>query len=157
DQELARQDAALEAARAVVPKLKAAQVAWETSVAAQGYALPELAADSKATEAEKKQAQQVVTLLKKDAGARSPAELGTIEGYFRGRVDHPFKAELGTLTQAQKARDDYYNTLPLCLVSVSGPSRRTVRILPRGNWQNESGEIVKPALPAFLPQPKVEG
>src|SRR5947208_1486589 len=36
DQELSRRDAALAAARAVVPKLKAAQAAWETHVGAQG-------------------------------------------------------------------------------------------------------------------------
>ena len=29
--------------------------------------------------------------------------------------------------------------------------------LPRGNWMDESGEVVKPALPHYLPQPKVEG
>jgi hypothetical protein len=34
---------------------------------------------------------------------------------------------------------------------------RVVRILPRGNWQDESGEIVEPGVPAFLPQPRVEG
>ena len=27
---------------------------------------------------------------------------------------------------------------------------RTVRILPRGDWMNESGEIVEPAIPAFM-------
>jgi hypothetical protein len=31
------------------------------------------------------------------------------------------------------------------------------RVLPRGNWQNESGEIVQPAVPHFLPQPKNTG
>ncbi|MBI3852829.1 MAG: PSD1 domain-containing protein [Verrucomicrobia bacterium] len=30
---------------------------------------------------------------------------------------------------------------------------RTTRVLPRGNWQNESGEIVQPLPPHFLPQP----
>jgi hypothetical protein len=29
----------------------------------------------------------------------------------------------------------------------------TMRVLPRGNWLDESGEIVVPAVPAFLPQP----
>jgi hypothetical protein len=33
----------------------------------------------------------------------------------------------------------------------------TTRILPRGNWQDESGEIVEPAPPHFLPQPKATG
>ncbi len=27
------------------------------------------------------------------------------------------------------------------------------RVLPRGNWQDESGPVVEPAVPAFLPQP----
>ena len=27
----------------------------------------------------------------------------------------------------------------------------TMRVLPRGNWQNESGETVHPSIPAFLP------
>jgi hypothetical protein len=33
----------------------------------------------------------------------------------------------------------------------------TTRVLPRGNWQDESGEIVEPAPPHFLPQPKANG
>jgi len=31
------------------------------------------------------------------------------------------------------------------------------RVLPRGNWQDESGEIVQPAAPHFLPQPGIPG
>jgi len=44
-------------------------------------------------------------------------------------------------------------TLPHCLVSVSTNEKRTVRVLPRGNWMDESGEVVQPALPGYLPQP----
>src|SRR4051794_41055830 len=40
---------------------------------------------------------------------------------------------------------------------MSGSEKRTVRILPRGNWMDDSGEVVKPALSRFLPQPKVDG
>ncbi|MHB8973645.1 MAG: PSD1 and planctomycete cytochrome C domain-containing protein [Pirellulaceae bacterium] len=47
--------------------------------------------------------------------------------------------------------------LAKCLVSVSTPNKRIVRILPRGNWMDESGEVVKPALPHYLPQPAIEG
>ena len=32
----------------------------------------------------------------------------------------------------------------------------TTRVLARGNWQDESGDIVSPAPPHFLPQPKVK-
>ncbi len=31
------------------------------------------------------------------------------------------------------------------------------RVLPRGNWQDESGEVVDPGVPGFLPQPKESG
>ena len=34
---------------------------------------------------------------------------------------------------------------------------RTVRLLPRGNWLNESGPIVEPAIPAFLGKLKTTG
>ncbi len=36
------------------------------------------------------------------------------------------------------------------LVTVSVPPR-TIRVLPRGNWQDETGEIVTPDVPHFLP------
>jgi hypothetical protein len=42
-------------------------------------------------------------------------------------------------------------------VTYKAATARTVRILPRGNWMDESGEIVKAALPHYLPQPKYEG
>ncbi|GDY13571.1 hypothetical protein LBMAG53_24490 [Planctomycetota bacterium] len=38
---------------------------------------------------------------------------------------------------------------PQCLVAKSGPAR-TVRLLPRGNWQDESGPVMEPAVPAVL-------
>jgi hypothetical protein len=43
------------------------------------------------------------------------------------------------------------------MVTSSSPNRRTVRLLPRGDWMNETGEIVEPALPHYLPQPTIEG
>jgi hypothetical protein len=33
----------------------------------------------------------------------------------------------------------------------------TVRVLPRGNWQDESGPVVQPGTPHFLPQPSGAG
>jgi hypothetical protein len=40
------------------------------------------------------------------------------------------------------------------LISIS-VAPRTVRILPRGNWQDDSGEIVEPATPASLPAAEI--
>lgn len=40
---------------------------------------------------------------------------------------------------------------------VSRPVKpRVMRILPRGNWLDSSGEIVEPGVPHFLPQPEVQ-
>ena len=54
------------------------------------------------------------------------------------------------VADAKKAHADYERTVPRCLVSISGKEPRTVRVLPRGNWMIETGDIVKPALPGYL-------
>ena len=43
------------------------------------------------------------------------------------------------------------NGRALTLVTKSAPEPQTIRVLPRGNWQDESGEVVQPAPPHFLP------
>ncbi len=54
------------------------------------------------------------------------------------------------LADAKKAHADYEASIPRCLVSVVSDEPRTVRLLPRGNWMNETGDVMKPALPGFL-------
>ena len=50
------------------------------------------------------------------------------------------------LTARQECRDGRAHTL----VTEAKPPVLT-RVLPRGNWQDESGDVVSPATPAFLP------
>lgn len=40
---------------------------------------------------------------------------------------------------------------------TSAVEPREIRVLPRGNWLDESGDIVTPAVPAFLPQIQTTG
>jgi hypothetical protein len=54
------------------------------------------------------------------------------------------------IAEAQKAKDTFEKTVPRCLVSIHSEKPRTVRILPRGNFLIETGEIVAPALPGYL-------
>ena len=61
------------------------------------------------------------------------------------------------LVKAEEDRKEFYDPLVKCLVSVQAATPRTVRILPRGNWMDETGEVMKPAFPAYLPQPAIEG
>jgi hypothetical protein len=57
------------------------------------------------------------------------------------------------IVRTERERKTFLDRLPKCLVSVSLEKPRTVRILPRGNWMDETGEIVQPAVPQYLPQP----
>ena len=45
----------------------------------------------------------------------------------------------------------YEATLTRCLVTVSTEKKHTVRLLPRGNFLDETGEVVTAATPSFLP------
>jgi mono/diheme cytochrome c family protein len=55
------------------------------------------------------------------------------------------------LAPIAKARAELDARIARCLVATAAPPR-TVRILARGNWQDESGEVVTPAVPHFLRQ-----
>ena len=66
--------------------------------------------------------------------------------------NHPQIAPIrAALDAAEAERKEFSDTLPKSLVSVStAPEFRTVRILPRGDWMNDKGEVVSPATPAYL-------
>ena len=58
--------------------------------------------------------------------------------------------ELQNRVEAIRAdRKELYESAPATVVSRS-VEPRTIRILPRGNWMDDSGEIVEPAIPEFL-------
>ncbi len=155
---LAERDKALEEARqklaTVTPQLDAAQRQWEHDVVAYEVTLPELRPDASPAAADKKLAEQVTAVLKKDAGKHNGRDKAAVQQYFRERVTQAFRAEIDGLAAAEKARNEFYGPLAKCLVSVHTDNRRTVRILPRGDWMNETGEVVTPSLPAFLPRSK---
>ncbi len=157
---LAKLDAALAEARsrldAVAPQLNAAQDQWAADVVRYAITLPELAADSRASHAEKAAARTVTNALKKPAASRDAKESESIRDYFLSKATTLFPAEREAVARAERERKTFVDALPKCLVSVSSRAKRTVRILPRGNWMDESGEVVKPALPHFLPRPDVK-
>ena len=84
--------------------------------------------------------------------ARSDAQRQLVEARFRESAKglDPLRSQIA---EARKELAATEAAQPRCLVTTSMPNRRTVRILPRGDWQNESGEVVLPATPAFLPSP----
>ena len=93
--------------------------------------------------------------LAKARGERTAEETAKVAAHHRSVAAslEPARKELAEL---EKARADLAAKLPRMPATVS-VDPRVVRILPRGNWLNDSGEIVSPAVPAFLPGPRVEG
>lgn len=70
--------------------------------------------------------------------------------YFQATA--PAAAALRTqLAEARQALADFEAALPHCLVTTATSTPRTVRVMPRGNWMDTSGEVMQPALPAYLP------
>ncbi|MBM3873291.1 MAG: DUF1553 domain-containing protein [Verrucomicrobia bacterium] len=66
------------------------------------------------------------------------------------RVNAPSLAPLRErLNAARIARDDLYRRLPSMPVSRS-VTPRELRVLPRGNWMDDSGPIAEAAIPEFL-------
>jgi Protein of unknown function (DUF1549)/Planctomycete cytochrome C len=58
---------------------------------------------------------------------------------------------------AKKTLADFEANLPHCMVTTATTSPRTVRLLGRGNWMDDKGPVMQPALPQFLATAKVEG
>lgn len=86
--------------------------------------------------------------------ARLKKEVDDLQKQLEGKKPEP--AELKTkLTAAKKVLADYEATLPRCLVVVAG-APRTVRLLPRGNFLDQTGAVMQPALPKYLAQGPTE-
>jgi Protein of unknown function (DUF1553)/Protein of unknown function (DUF1549)/Planctomycete cytochrome C len=65
-------------------------------------------------------------------------------------IKKPSDAEKSKLAELEKRLTELKKRIPTTLVSTHVESR-VMRVLPRGNWLNETGEIVQPGVPAALP------
>ena len=93
---------------------------------------------------------EFAAILKTTTDKRTTAQKEKLFTHFKSLA--PELAKLRQqLADAKKSKTDYEAKIPKCIVSVSSEAKRTVRILPRGNWMDESGPVMQPALPSFLP------
>ena len=81
---------------------------------------------------------------------RSDAQQRTLAFHYRAVAPSLDKMR-AELVETEAAKNRFLQTVPRTLISVTGPPRVT-RVLARGNWQDESGEVVQPAVPHFLKQ-----
>jgi hypothetical protein len=92
---------------------------------------------------------KLVALLEVAEAERSDVQKAELFGFFKNTSPELAGIREG-LASARKAYNAYEATVARCLVTRRNEKPRTVRILPRGDWMNESGEVVKPALPGYL-------
>ena len=95
---------------------------------------------------------EIADILLVSADQRSQEQKDKLFSYFKGSAPETAEARQ-QLQAARKARTDFAATIPRCLVSSTNAKPRTVRVLPRGNFLLETGDIVHPALPAYLVSP----
>jgi hypothetical protein len=87
-------------------------------------------------------------ILKKPAGTRTPEEKKQLADFHRS-VAPLLSAVRAALQLEEKEKAEFLKGVRQSLVAKPG-APRTVRVLPRGNWLDASGEVVQPAIPAFL-------
>jgi len=124
------------AAAAVVEGAKGsveAEKAWRAKVEAEAY---------------KGLAKAAVDAFKIEPAKRTPAQKKAIEEAFQ-KADPNLAGLKSKADTARVEAEKYRAALPSTLVTTA-TTPRTVRILPRGNWNDDTGEIVTPAIPAFL-------
>ena len=91
---------------------------------------------------------EITDALTVAAVQRTPPQKQTLAVYHRS-IDPSLAPVRARETDLQNQVNNVNNAMATTLVSVS-VTPRTMRILPRGNWLDDSGEIVTPAVPAFL-------
>lgn len=72
-----------------------------------------------------------------------------LAAYYR-TIAPALSASRTALEELKKRRAKVEATGERCLVTTAMNDLRTVRILPRGDWQNASGEVVLPSTPRYL-------
>jgi mono/diheme cytochrome c family protein len=92
---------------------------------------------------------EVLAALAVEPGVRTKEQSKEVATFWRSAAP-----ELATLRAqlrgAEQRRQALLAPVPSSYVTTVQPPDE-VRVLPRGNWRDESGEVVSPAVPQFLP------
>ena len=91
----------------------------------------------------------VLKALKVDAAKRTAEQAKAIEQHHRS-VSYELARLNQQLARLESERNLLESEIPSTLVSRTVATPRTIRVLPRGNWMDDSGAEVQPALPSFF-------
>ncbi len=90
----------------------------------------------------------VIKAMQVDAFVRTTNQRERIAAEYR-RIAPALDGIRNQMTQLEQQKAAIEAEIPYSLTTVS-VQPRTTRVLPRGNWMDDSGAIVEPAIPAFL-------
>jgi hypothetical protein len=130
----------VEALSRSTPELETAQKAWEKELRASG---PAAAARGKDVP------KAILDIVRLELSKRSAEQKKLLADHYR-TIAPALEPGRKAITALQKKREAIESGVPTSLVSMSQPPR-VIRVLPRGNWLDESGEKVTPNVPASLP------
>jgi hypothetical protein len=90
----------------------------------------------------------VAAALKIDPAKRDAKQQAALADYYRsnGPALKPIRDEIAMLEKRRKSVVDAQR--PILVAMVRSP--REMRVLPRGNWLDDSGDVVQPSVPGFL-------
>lgn len=115
------------------PELEAARAEWERTIHEKGArGLPK----------------EIVAIVALDSSKRNDKQQQTLAAYYRGiapTLAEPRKQQ----ADLQRQKSELLKAVPTSLISEA-VAPRVMRVLPRGNWLDDSGEIVAPEVPASL-------
>jgi mono/diheme cytochrome c family protein len=97
----------------------------------------------------------VAAALRVAADKRTPQQRETLAAHYRTLAPE-LTAVRERIAAAEKRKKQLLDSVPKTLVTEA-TSPRTMRVLPRGNWLDDSGAIVEPAAPGSLPPLNVSG
>ena len=91
---------------------------------------------------------ELLAIARLEPARRSTEQAKQLEERFRQQAPSlaPLRSELKRLQQEKAELAKANVTMP---ATVAVPPRE-IRLLPRGNWMDDSGPVVQPAVPAFL-------
>ncbi|HTE17735.1 MAG TPA: DUF1549 and DUF1553 domain-containing protein, partial [Armatimonadota bacterium] len=133
----ARVDALRKQVNTPTPALAEAQARWEQSLkaGANGQAPPPA---------------PVAAILAIEPAKRTPEQASALAAHYRGIAPELADARK-ELADVERQRAELDRSIPRTLVTEA-VQPEIVRVLARGNWMDDSGEVVQPGVPHFLPQ-----
>ena len=91
---------------------------------------------------------EVIDAIHIDPTIRTASQRERIAAAYR-RITPALDGIRNQMAELRKQKTEIEQKVPYSLTTVS-TQPRTTRVLPRGNWMDDSGEIVEPMIPSFL-------